>query len=395
MESKPAPAGFDPPPYYVVREGDILFSRANTEALVGATAMVNSTDGKTLLPDNLWRMVWRPAEGVDPGGNEISKQTNAETDQFTYDSLNRLIGEGRVQASVVHNNGFGYDPNGNRLSEVRDGVTTALQYTAASNRLVTLGAAALTLDAAGNTIADSGGLRKFYYGAAGRLQWVSQRGLPVAAYFYKGAGQRTGKITLQGISLSHYDILGRLLSDTTVGAQPSRDYTWAGNVSIAQIDHWVPIGTMLQLGHCHVGADGKIDWVTYLHTDGLGTLRTGTDIARNGVLRWDGEAFGEATPTQTVLSAAYPVIVNLRHPGQYADQETGLFYNKARFYNPQAGRYISSDPIGLGGGLTTTTALVNTYCQGDCLDGGAIYDYLYPQPSQPSAPPPATPQSCH
>ena len=65
-ESKPAPADFDPPAHYFVREGDILFSRANTEALVGATAMVDSTAGKALLPDKLWRLALRPAEGVAP-----------------------------------------------------------------------------------------------------------------------------------------------------------------------------------------------------------------------------------------------------------------------------------------------------------------------------------------
>jgi len=36
----------------------MLFSRANTEELVGATAIVESTDGQTLLPDKLWRFVW-------------------------------------------------------------------------------------------------------------------------------------------------------------------------------------------------------------------------------------------------------------------------------------------------------------------------------------------------
>jgi RHS repeat-associated protein len=148
-------------------------------------------------------------------------------------------------------------------------------------------------------------------------------------------------------------VFGRLLSETTVGSQPSRDYVWAGGTPVAQVDHWVPIGNMLQMGHCHVGADGKIDWVTFLHTDGLGTPRTGTDIAQNLVWRWDGEGFGETAPTQTVPSGAYPVIVNLRNPGQYFDLETGLFYNRARYYNPQTGRYISSDPIGLAGGLNT------------------------------------------
>lgn len=64
-ESKPSPDGYNPPPSHIVRAGDILFSRANTEELVGATAIVESTNGKTLLPDKLWRIVWaEPAESL-------------------------------------------------------------------------------------------------------------------------------------------------------------------------------------------------------------------------------------------------------------------------------------------------------------------------------------------
>ena len=57
-ESKPSPDGYCPPASHIVRAGDMLFSRANTEELVGATAIVERTDGKTLLPDKLWRFVW-------------------------------------------------------------------------------------------------------------------------------------------------------------------------------------------------------------------------------------------------------------------------------------------------------------------------------------------------
>ena len=162
-------------------------------------------------------------------------------------------------------------------------------------------------------------------------------------------------------------MFGRLLSETTVGSQASRDYVWAVCKPVAQIDHWVPIGNMLQMGHCHAGADGKIGWVTFLHTDGLGAPRTGTDVAKNVVWRWDGEGFGETAPTQTVPSGAYPVIVNLRNPGQFFDKETGLFYNRARYYNPQAGRYISSDPIGLTGGHNSWGPLIF-----DAITGGRV-----------------------
>jgi RHS repeat-associated protein len=44
---------------------------------------------------------------------------------------------------------------------------------------------------------------------------------------------------------------------------------------------------------------------------------------------------------------------NLRFPGQYSLNESGLYYNYFRDYDPQTGRYIESDPIGLGSGVNT------------------------------------------
>ena len=44
------------------------------------------------------------------------------------------------------------------------------------------------------------------------------------------------------------------------------------------------------------------------------------------------------------------VDVPLRFPGHYHDAETGLFYNRFRYYSPELGRYLQSDPLGLAGG---------------------------------------------
>ena len=52
-------------------------------------------------------------------------------------------------------------------------------------------------------------------------------------------------------------------------------------------------------------------------------------------------------------AADLPAALNLRSPGQYLDTETGMHQNWFRDYDPTTGRYIESDPIGLGGGLNT------------------------------------------
>ena len=61
----------------------------------------------------------------------------------------------------------------------------------------------------------------------------------------------------------------------------------------------------------------------------------------------DYEPFGSVNITTEIIDN------NLRFPGQYYDQETGLHYNKARDYDPSTGRYIESDVIGLKGGIST------------------------------------------
>ena len=86
--------------------------------------------------------------------------------------------------------------------------------------------------------------------------------------------------------------------------------------------------------------------VRYLHTDHLNTPRLATNAAGVKVWGWEGEACGATVPTGSVT-------INLRFPGQYYDAESGLHYNWNRYYDPKLCRYVTSDPIGLEGGLNT------------------------------------------
>lgn len=65
-ESKAVPIDYKPPESHLVRAGDLLFSRANTKELVGAVVYVHDTPPNVLLPDKLWRFVWRNPDEVDP-----------------------------------------------------------------------------------------------------------------------------------------------------------------------------------------------------------------------------------------------------------------------------------------------------------------------------------------
>lgn len=99
--------------------------------------------------------------------------------------------------------------------------------------------------------------------------------------------------------------------------------------------------------------------VYYVQPDHLNTPRMITDSSNNVVWRWDNaEPFGNNVANENPAGLG-AFTYNLRFPGQYFDRETNLHYNGMRDYDPQTGRYIESDPIGLDGGSLSTYVYVN------------------------------------
>ena len=100
-----------------------------------------------------------------------------------------------------------------------------------------------------------------------------------------------------------------------------------------------------------------------IQSDHLNTPRRLVQSDSQVAWQWAYSAFGDEQPTiaknrfaNVALNQAFgtttvpSVTFNLRYPGQYFDQESGLHYNYHRSYSATTGRYTQSDPIGLDGG---------------------------------------------
>ncbi|WP_339533375.1 RHS repeat-associated core domain-containing protein, partial [Pseudomonas mucidolens] len=85
--------------------------------------------------------------------------------------------------------------------------------------------------------------------------------------------------------------------------------------------------------------------------DHLGTPMELTD--EQGDIAWAGvyKSWGLAKEQRSETAKRADVRNPLRFQGQYFDIETGLHYNRYRYYDPQVGRFIGKDPIGFAGGL--------------------------------------------
>jgi len=94
-----------------------------------------------------------------------------------------------------------------------------------------------------------------------------------------------------------------------------------------------------------------LESIHYYQCDHLGTPMELTD--EDGNIAWEAnyKAWGEARLTISETARKAGLKNPIRFQGQYLDEETGLHYNRYRYYDPASGRFVSKDPIGLAGGL--------------------------------------------
>ncbi|ENW94926.1 RHS repeat domain-containing protein [Acinetobacter sp. NIPH 298] len=272
----------------------------------------------------------------DSAGRVIALNRNTGVrDTFSYDKVDRLVSEARTTGGVeTYQIQYGYDANGNRTSLgaigqhlqsasnvnysytgnrltglIKDGVSQSLTYTA--DRELRYGAYLPAYDNVGRRKRDSGSTT-YYMG----YNHKNERS-------FRASGTNFQSTTKEFI----YDEQSHLVGEYPAAGEMV-EYVWMGDKPVAAI-----YGS---------GANTKI---YYIVADAQNTPRRLIDSSTHQVAwAWDSTAFGLGDPVGTVT-------FNLRFPGQYYDQGTGQFYNHNRYYNPELGRYMEPDPIGLEGGL--------------------------------------------
>ncbi|MDC4567381.1 RHS repeat-associated core domain-containing protein [Acinetobacter baumannii] len=102
-----------------------------------------------------------------------------------------------------------------------------------------------------------------------------------------------------------------------------------------------------------------LEQFTFYHCDQVGTPQTMTNIRGECVWEILQDTWGAVSQIKALNQDNPFEQNNLRFQGQYYDQETELHYNRYRYYEPHSARYVSKDPIGLEGGMNSSSYVSN------------------------------------
>ncbi|WP_122861727.1 RHS repeat-associated core domain-containing protein [Pseudomonas viridiflava] len=263
------------------------------------------------------------ANGNLAGVNDSRKGNRS----FHYDPLDRLIS---VRGSTPES--FAHDPAGNLLAQ--NDLPVANLANVKGNRLLMQGDRHYDYDAYGNQIRERRGtgqklVTEYRYDCQHRLIGVSLPGGSTASYKYDAFGRRIEK-TVDGHTTEFLWQGERLIAESATNRY--RTYIYEPGT-------FRPLAMLFGEGPMKAQP-------FYYQLDHLGTPQELTDYS--GEIMWSAKyrAYGNLA-TLDIAEIDNP----LRFQGQYFDAETGLHYNRHRYYNPGTGRFLTPDPIKLAGGL--------------------------------------------
>ncbi|MGH7164355.1 MAG: LamG-like jellyroll fold domain-containing protein, partial [Nitrospiraceae bacterium] len=256
-------------------------------------------------------------------GNRTSLTDRRGVQNFGYDQLDRLTS---ATHPLTLDQTYAYDPVGNRT-------TNASQHNA-GNQLTEDAGFTYTYDANGNltrkTVKASGVHTDYTYDAENRLVRVEE--------FAAGA------TTPAATSSYRYDGLGRRIEK--VGNGLTRRYIYDGEDILLEYDE---TNTLLARYTHGPGIDEPIAMTrggrtVFYHQDGLGTVTELTDGTGTVAQSYAYDAWGNPIETTGTVEQPYT------YTGREFDAETGLYFYRARAYDPTIGRFLQKDPLGIGGG---------------------------------------------
>jgi RHS repeat-associated protein len=288
-----------------------------------------------------------------------SPQDSSHSESYGYDSTYRLMTYqvGTLVGSTITvpstQTSYSLDPVGNWDSKTTNAVTQTRVHNA-DNELVQINSTSLTYDANGNMTND--GANTYAYDEENRLLTVAPIGGFVAAgqYQYDALSRRVQKIADPGGVISstvYYYDGSRVIQEQNSLAVTAATYVYGNYID--------EVLTMDLGGNTY-----------YYHQNALWSVEAITDSTATPVERYSYDAYGfvtvstgaGASVSQNAWGTPHSAISNpYMFTGQRLDEETGLYYYKARYYDPMKGRFLERDPL-------------------DDMDGANLYTYVRDNP---------------
>ena len=292
---------------------------------------------------------WTEYEYDQRGRLTRSSFSDGTIEAFSYDALGRLTEARNATGSVS----MEYDEGGRVVKECFSGGLPSDKGTTVENIYDDLGNRIETRTSLGSVVQKAHleeelGITFRAFGAGWRYDWQSD-----------GMLLRLVRPDSKEVSFA-YDALGRRTEKTYEGV--ATHFVWDGNVPLHE---WQEISSDAEktnittwlfeqntfIPAAKLAANGESFSIV---SDYLGTPLQAFDNNGNKVWEQELDIFGRKKRKGNNNSSFIP----FKYQGQYEDIETGLYYNRFRYYDSCTGNYISQDPIGLAGGNPTLYAYV-------------------------------------
>ena len=302
--------------------------------------------------DRLTQLTNTSADGIvvenltytrDRVGNitRVANRISGRITVYSYDALYRLQ---NVDSNInTEDRGYTYDKVGNRRSRTRNGQTVVYCYHVGDCNIAPKGNRLINI----RTGSPTGALyRRFEYDDSGRL--LTKRdgaGALLYTVTYNGKGRAE---TINGIGFAYDPNDYRIQKQDNLylleGEHLEATYSTAGVLQNKYL-RGVVVDEIVN-GYTYHSGDAN-DWSNYtFHHDHLNSVTALTGHAGSTEETTSYDAFGG------MLDQSFPGTENeLLFTGRQWDEDNRLYYYRARYYDPEIGRFISEDPLGFGAGV--------------------------------------------